>query len=135
MKSSLRTLLLTHAPLTAIVGADGVFVGDAAQGKRLPYVVFWQTSSDENNTLDGPSGSFRTLEFEIDAKGRNAGEANDIAETVREFLKDYAGAAGSQVIDAVIVDDEYDSVERPVAGSDQKTFVVTLDVTIQYHPS
>ena len=135
MKKGLRSLLLSWSQVTDVVGARGVFIGDAEQGQSLPYVIISQDDSDEFNTLDGPSGAFRMLDFEIDCKGRNAGEANQLAETVRDLLKDYTGPAGNQVIDAVIVDGEYDSRERPVDGSDRKTFVVTLELSIQYHPA
>lgn len=134
MKADLRTLLLSHEPLTDLVGESGVFVQHARQGAPLPYVVIEQTGADEHNTLDGPSGSFRAMEYEISAKGRTALEAEHISETVRELLKDYTGAAGNQVIDAVVIDDEFDDIERPVNGSDQKTYVVVLQLTLQYHP-
>lgn len=135
MKGDLRTLLLSQSSITSIVGTSGVFVTDAKQGAPLPYAVISQTDSDEFNTLDAPSGSFRSLEIEIESKGRTAEEADRLSETIRGFLKDYSGAAGTQVIDAVIVEGQFESKERPVNGSDQKTFVVTLELTVQYHPS
>jgi len=135
MKAGLRSLLLSQSSVTAIVGAAGAYVQHAAQGVSLPYVVIHQEQADNNNTLDSTSGSFRALDFEIDCKGRTAAESESLRETVHDLLKDYAGAAGAQLIDAVIVNDEFDSVEKPFDGSDNKTFVVTLDITIQYHPA
>lgn len=135
MKGDLRTLLLSESTITDVVGASGVYVGSARQAASLPYVLITQTDSDEYNTLDAPSGSFRSLEFEIDAKGRTAEEANRLSETVREFLKDYDGPAGTQTIDAVIIEGQFESKERSVNGSDQNTFVVTLELTIQFHPA
>lgn len=134
MKGGLRTLLLAQSAITDIVGAAGVHVGNAAQGQPLPYVAIQQDGSDEFNSLT-ETGRFRAVDFELDCKGRNGGEAAALAETLREFIQDYAGPAGGQVIDAVILDEEFDSVEKPVNGSDQKTFVVTLALTIQYHPA
>lgn len=57
-----------------------------------------------------------------------------MSETIREFLKDYSGPAGDETIDAVIVDDEFDDFEKPIDGSDRKTYVTTLELMIQYHP-
>lgn len=132
---ALRALLLTHTPLTTVVGAQGVFLQHAAQGAPLPYVLLLEQDSEEFNSLDAPSGSFRSVEFEIDSKGRTAAEASTLAETLRLFLKDYRGVAGTQVIDAIYMQERFADVERPFQGSDQKTHVVTLRLLVQYHPA
>lgn len=134
MKTDLRTLLLAQSTITTFVGTQGVYLQSASQGAGLPYIVISGQGSEEFNTLDAPSGSFRSLELDLECKGRTAHEAERIGETVRRFVKDYSGSAGTQVIDAVIVDDLYDRVEKPVNGSDEKTFVVVLELTLQYHP-
>ena len=134
MKGNLRTLLLSQSSVTDIVGASGVFIRHAPQGQALPYVVINQEGSDEFNTLT-ETGRFRAVDYEFDCKGRTGEQAAQIAETVRDFIQDYSGPAGDQTIDAVILDEEFDSVEKPIDGSDKKTFVVTLAMTIQYQPN
>lgn len=134
MKAGLRTLLLAQSSITAIVGATGVYVTRARQGAPLPHVVIEQMAEDNYPTLT-ETGRFRAVDFDLHCKAGTAEQADALAETVQTFIQDYAGAAGSQTIDAVILDDRFDAPEKPVDGSDRTTHVVTLSLTVQYHPS
>jgi len=51
------------------------------------------------------------------------------------FLDDYTGAAGSETIGAVLLNDESDSYEPPTDASDVGIYVVTLDLDVMYNPA
>lgn len=51
--SSLRTGLLAHAGLVALVGPSGVYVDMAPGSKPFPYVILRQVRNDPIRGLDG----------------------------------------------------------------------------------
>lgn len=51
--STLRTNLLAYAGLTALVGADGVFIDQAPGSRPLPYVIIRQIGDNPERGLDG----------------------------------------------------------------------------------
>lgn len=90
--------------------------------------------SDEYGTFDGTS-ELRALDFDIDCKSKVSTESDALAKVVRNFLKDYTGAAGDETIAASHFRDELTNYEPPTDGSDVGIHVTLLDVVIQHHPS
>ncbi len=134
MKSALVDLLKNESTINSLVGSR-IYVVNAPQKATFPHVILTQMSSDENPSLDGASGQLRFLNFDIDCRAKTSLEASNLGTAVRTFIDDYFGAAGTQTIGAVIVNDESDSYEPPQDGSDVGVYVVTLDVDIHYNPS
>jgi len=130
MRAGLRALLTGEATISTIVGSR-VYITRAPQGAVYPHVLITQMGSEENLALDG-TGPLRFLDIDIDCKATTGKGAADLAKAVRDFIKDYSGAAGGETIEAVILNGEVDGYEDPRDGSDVGTVMVTLDVTIQY---
>ena len=133
MRAGLRSLLLNESTISAFVGTR-VFVGNRPQGLGLPCIVLTQMGSEENKSLSG-TGALRFVEFDIDCKSATSAEAETLGNAVRTFLDDYTGAAGSETILAVLMNDESTDVEPPSDKSDVPIHTTLLDVTIQYEPA
>ena len=133
MRGGLVSVLKNEATISTYVGSR-VYIGKAPQKAALPYIVITQMGSDEFLSLDG-TGSLRAVDFDIDCKAALSTTAEDIGNAVRVFLDDYTGAAGSQTIKAVLMNDESTDYEPPADGSDGGIHTTLLDVTIQYEPA
>ena len=133
MKSGLVSLLANEATISAIVGSR-IYVSKAPQTASLPHIVITQIGSGENQTLDGTTG-LRFVDFDIDCKDDRSVGAEALGNAVRVFIDDASGTAGSQTIEAVLMNNESTDYEPPVDGSDKGVHVVLLDVTIQYVPA
>lgn len=131
MKSGLVSLLTGEATISAICGSR-VYVGNAPQKATFPHVVLTQLGSHENYAIDGGSGQLRFVTFDIDCRAKTSVGAESLANAVRVYLDDYSGTAGSYTIGAVLMNGETDDYEPPSDASDTGTYVVTLDVEVQY---
>lgn len=133
MEAGLISLLSGESTISALVGAR-VYVNKAPQAAALPYIVVTQMTTDEYNAIDGTTG-LRSVSFDIDCKADRSVEATSLADAVRVFVRDYTGAAGSETIDAVMLDGETADFEPPTDGSDTGIHTKTLDISIQYTPA
>lgn len=133
MKSGLIALLTGESSVSAICG-DRVYVNRAPEKAALPNVIITQISAEHNTTLDGLSNNLRFVDFDIDCRAERSVTAESLAHAIRTFIDDYSGTAGEESIGAVIINDESDSYDSPVDGSDVGVYLVTLDVTVQYNP-
>ena len=133
MRSGLVSLLTGESTISSVVGSR-VYVGKAPQGAILPHIVLTQMDSNELPALDG-HGSLRAVTCDIVCKAERSVTAESLAKIVRQYIDDYTGTAGSETIDAVIVNGETDAYEEPVDGSDIGIHAVTIDATIQYQES
>lgn len=133
MKSGLVSLLTSEATVTAIV-VGRVYVNRAPQQAKFPHIVITQIGSNEFNRLDTSGNQFRALNFHIYCKSQVSTEAESLGNAVRTFIDDYSGAAGTQTIGTVLVNNEFDDIEPPTDGSDKPNYVVTLDVTVHFNP-
>lgn len=133
MKSGLVSLLTGESTISALVSSR-VYVNKAPQKAALPHIIITQLSSNEMNAFDGTS-ELRSINYDIDCKADRSVEAATLADTVRVFLDDYTGTAGSETIGAVLMNDESDSYEPPADASDVGIYVVTLDVDVMYNPA
>jgi hypothetical protein len=104
MRSGLVALLAGEATISAIVGSR-IYISKAPQKAALPHIIITQMSSDELPALDTTPG-LRFLDFDIDCKADRSLESYTLGNAVRVFLDDYTGAAGSQTVGAVIMNDE-----------------------------
>lgn len=141
IKAGLRTLLLAQSSITTLCPAqtvggtsrDAIFVNKALQGIKPPYIIISRIGHDPYKRLDGTTGMTAT-EIDIDCYEYTEPEAEAMAVVVKDFLKDYSGAAGaSDTIDAVLLDDVNDFINPEESGGDVWRHAVTLSFTIQHH--
>ena len=132
MRGGLVSLLTGESTISSIVGSR-VYVSKAPQTATLPYIVITQMSSEEYKSLDN-TGQLRALDFDIDCKADRSVEAETLGNAVRVFIQDYAGTAGSETIEAVLLNDESTDFEPPTDASDVGIHTVLIDVTIQFNP-
>ena len=133
MITGLRTLLAAQSAITNVVSSR-IYVNKAPQKAQLPYVILTQLGSEEYKSIDQTTGTLRMLTIDIDCKAKTFVESETLGNAVRTFIDDYAGAAGSYTIGAVLMNDETHDYEPPSDGSDNGVHVVTLDLDIQYNP-
>lgn len=133
MKSGLVSLLTGESTISAIVSSR-VYIGNAPEKAKFPYIIITQMAADDFLRLDGGTGNMRAIDYDIDCKSKTSVETETLANAVRNYLKDYSGAAGSYTIGAVLLNDETDDIEPAANASDTHTYVTTLDLTIQYNP-
>lgn len=141
--AGLRTLLLAESSITTLVGSQaiggvtypGIFVGTAVQGFSQDHIVIVRTSLDPMKTLTSTTG-MRSTDIDIECYARSKARLELITEAVSAYIKDYSGAAGgSDTIDAVLWNDQYDTQAAPIDGTDNWLNSATIDLTIQHTPS
>lgn len=128
----LISLLSGEATINALLAAtDSVYEDAITQDHAMSYLSLSQLSQDPMKALDGTSG-MRKSEFDIDCVCTSRVKANALADAVDEFIKDFTGAAGSNTINAVLLNDRaYDAI--PVSqGSDNYKYITTLNVDFQH---
>ena len=140
IKDGIRTLLLAQSSITTLAPAQtvgsksygAIFVDKVKQGIVPPFIEISRTGSDAMPAMDGTTG-MKSTEIDIDCWEWTEPKAEALATVVSEFLKDYSGSAGSDVIDSVLWEDTNDFKEPEQGGSDKWRYAVTLSFTIQHH--
>ena len=133
MIEGLPALLRGESTISALVGTR-VYPFHAPQTAILPYIVVTQLNSEEFKDM-AATGPLRAVDFDVDCKADRATESRALGKIVREFLDDYSGAAGSETISAVLMNNESTEYEPPTDGSDRGIYTTLLDLTIQYTPA
>lgn len=141
--AAIRSWLLTQAPVTAIVGTNGVFVDDVPQGttpSTPKYLIITRIDDDENITLDGgnlpPNGLF-TAEVDIDAKANTRGDASTLGDAVNPLFRNFSGSLGGglETVQAVEKIGDTDAKDAdPLFAGDQSFFRRTLSYRVYYRP-
>jgi len=133
MRSGLVSLLANESTVSAIVSSR-IYISKSPQGAMLPHIVITQMGSDEMGAIDGTPG-LRSVDFDIDCKSDRSVEAESLGNIVRVFIDDATGSAGSQTVEAVLLNNESTDYEAPTDASDKGVHTTLLDVTIQYTPA
>ena len=133
MRSGLVALLAGESTISNIV-ATRIYISKAPQTAPLPNIVITQMGSDELPALDGTPG-LRFLDFDIDCRAERSVDSYTLGNAVRVFLDDYSGAAGSQTVGAIILNDESTDYDPPADASDKGVHTTLLDITVQYSPA
>jgi hypothetical protein len=129
MKSGLVALLKGESTISSLTSK--VYITKAPQTATMPYIVIELTDTEEFGSLDG-TGALRRVTFAIDCHSELSTEAETIGKSVRDFIDDYTGTAGSFTIDAVNLGQEISDYQPPKDASDKGTHTVTLLVDIFY---
>jgi hypothetical protein len=141
IETGLRTLLLAQSSITSLAPAQAIggisfpaiFLDNAAEGIKAPFIIITQTGHDPYKRLDGTGGTLRMSEFDIDAYSTSRPGAIALATAVEVFLRDYVGAAGaSDTINAVLHEGTLDDLVTLGDGRDQRYYVRSLSFQIQH---
>lgn len=136
IEDGLRTILLAESTVSTLLGeaTAGVYVAQAPQNAVAPFIEIHRLSMDPLKTL-GTTGGLRFTEIDIDCKAKTKPEATALANAVETFIDDYTGAAGSDTINAVLLNDRALDVEPPDGKQEYGRFVETIDVQLQWTPA
>lgn len=130
----LRSLLLAQSSVTGTVGSSGAYIQFAPQGVNPPFIVISRVDTERPLRLDG-SGGMRMADIDIECWSTTPTKAAALAKTVADVLDDYTGAAGSETVEAVLLQGESDGEETPTSGEDVVRFYTLLDFSIHYLPA
>lgn len=129
--TSLRTLLAAEATITSLLASTtAVYVDSTDQNKPMPYLSITKTGGDPMKYLSSTSGMQRA-EIEIDSVAESRITANAINTAVFAYIKDYSGAAGSDTINAVLVEDDGTNDAIPIGqGTENYKYITTLGLVV-----
>lgn len=130
--SDLRTLMLAQSSITdELDSTTACYTDKTDQNKGMPYLVLTQLNEDPLKMFSGTTG-LRSAEFDIDCVATARPTADDVADAVEAYIKDYSGAAGGSTVRAVLLNDRaYDCI--PIGqGTENHKFVTTLNIQVQY---
>ena len=130
--SNLRTLLIAEATINTLLSSTTACGTDKTdQNIAMPYLVLTQLNEDLMLTLGATTG-LRNVEVDIDCVASSRVTADNVADAVETYIKDYSGAAGASTIRAVLLNDRaYDAI--PIGqGTENYKFVTTLNLQVQY---
>ena len=130
----LIALLGGESTVTDLVAATHIWsqVADQSVGDD-PHILIHRLGENHNLTLTD-TGGLIFADVDVDCKARTPGKAAEVAHAVREFLKDYEGAAGDVTVKAVLLNDESDDFESPESGRGVGRYVTSLNFEVQYSP-
>jgi len=136
IEQGLRTLLLAQSSISTLLGeaTKGVYVMQAPQNAVEPYIEIHVMSMNPLLHL-GTTGGVRFTEIDIDCKARTLPEATSLASAVETYIDDLTGAAGSDTVNAVLLNDRAQDVEPPDGKREYGRFVETIDAQIQWTPA
>lgn len=138
----LRQLLLEQPSITHIAKPgrasdkhtyDAIFNDYTPEGFPTPFVLIRLIDNDPMGDLTETTGMEATT-FEIDAYADEYVTSLKLSKAIRDFLKDYSGAAGGEdIIDAVLLQNTSRNDADENQGRDVRECVKTLTFLIQHH--
>lgn len=136
IEQGLRTLLLAQSSITSLLGdaTKGVYLDFAPQGVAEPFIVISAVSVNPLLHLGG-TGGLRFTSVDVDCKARTREAATSLAQAVETYIADYSGAAGSDTLNAVLLEDRGYDFEPPDGARQWGRFVETLDIQCQWTPA
>jgi hypothetical protein len=90
VRAALRALLLADPAISAAVGGNRIWATLPLQGAVAPYILSTRISEFNDIASTGPTGLERPR-FQLTAWGRNADEAANLADLIRDALHGYSG--------------------------------------------
>jgi len=121
MEGELIDLLLTHAPIAAIVGTR-VYPARRAQGSAFPAIVVTRVSGQPLYADDGEVG-LQDARVQIDSVAMTYTEAKNLAQAVRARLTAFSGVHGDVNFSYIMLDEERDLPESGANAAEYTTRV------------
>lgn len=112
IRPALRTFLLAHAPISAIVAAR-VFPVVLPQGERAASIVYTRVSGFGDHHTEGASGLSRPR-VQIDAYAPTHDAAVALADLIKERIDGYRGLMGAVRVQGVFFVDERENYQADV---------------------
>lgn len=106
-EEAIRTVLSADAPLTALVGAAGVWFGSAPEDAGLPFVLYDRTARAPVTDLGDPIGTLSNSRMQFDIVAENRDQAAAVGAAVQ------AAMAGASTFQAVFLNDFFSSEGEP----------------------
>lgn len=133
----LRAVLLGGRQATGLV-EQRIYPDALPQTSKLPAIRYMLVSSDEQHDLSGASGyAFSRVQFDCYATTRRG--ANAVAAAVVDLLDGLTGELSDPAVPAVVVrvddctlDNKYDRIDPPPAGSDQRRYRRVVDFVVSH---
>ena len=114
-EAAIYHLLSNDSTLTALLSSTtAIWPEIAPQGAANPCIVFMESTTDTNETNDGPS-ELDGLKIQIDVYADSAAQRNTIAARVRTVLDGQSGTFAGVVVDSIIFgygDKLYDDIAK-----------------------
>lgn len=133
LEDDLRTFTLAHAPVSAIVGAEGMHYGVVPQDKDQPFLWFLReaATSDGERCFDDAVGAdpFRHF-FALECFSPDPAQVQDLARKVNDRLNNYRGALGASSVQLVTVEDQADDYQFRSVDDDSGTHAVAFRVEV-----
>lgn len=127
MEESLRQLLVTHAPLTALV-AQRVYWNTIAQGATGTAVVMFFVSGAPGYHMQGADGLLRAR-VQIDVRATTLSTAWAAARVIKALLSGYRGTVTMTDFRGIFVLSERQYFDKPT-NSAEGLHVVSLDFEV-----
>lgn len=127
MEESFRALLISSAPLVAIVGSD-IYWNTIAQGAGTDAVVMYLIGGGPGYHLQGPDGLTENR-VQVDARADKLTDAWAIARTIKARLSGYRGSEGATFFNGIFLLSERQDYDNPGNGA-QAYHRVSLDFQI-----
>ena len=99
-----RSLLITHAPLTTIVSADRVIAGVIPQGAVLPAISLMSISSIDRNILQPGAHRHVAERVQVTVLAATYSEAKTLMKTVRAAAADQSPSVAGLIAITVHTD-------------------------------
>jgi len=132
MQQDLIARLLTHAPLTALVGQN-LFWVRRPQGIQPPLVILRMVSSIPALVMQGER-SVEESRVQIDCYAQTYAAARAIAAQVKARLGGYSGTVGGTTFQGVFRITELDMTEGAETAPD-RVMRVLLEFMVHWHPA
>ncbi len=126
----LRQRLAAESAVTALVN-DRIRPDTLATNEIMPAIRYEMISSSQWELLNTPPTDAQSR-IQIDAYGATRLECNNLAEVIRKNLHGFSGTLGNIRIYDCFMDNRYDSVDNPEAGSSTWRKRRTMDFVISH---
>lgn len=134
MNKALYGHLTGDAGISALVSTR-VFQHQAPTSAALDRITFTRVANEHENHLLGGAGLSRTL-YQIDVWAVSGKRALAIAEAIRASLDGFIGKLmGTVNVRYAFLNNERDSIEKPVDGSEDSVFRISQDYNITHTES
>jgi hypothetical protein len=129
--ADLRTYLLANSGVAALIGTR-CYPGTIRQAATLPAVAYWVISRTHVSHLKGITAA-GTIRIQLDANAALETDADAVTEAIVAAMKILAATPqtiGSTPVCDVEIQGPRQSTEPPADGSDEWTYVSSVDVIL-----
>jgi hypothetical protein len=128
---ALAQLLLSHAPVTAIVGTR-VFPERRPQGTDLPCVTYTRIGGSSIQSLD-TRDTLAWAQYQVEAWAKDYATAEALAKEIRDRLGLFRGTIDSVKVQGIRIElAQQDTFDPPPSADDVGVYHISQDYTLFY---